>query len=204
MKSIPFSHERLTKRQRKLYHGKLTDNVVAQVVSHTEPLVLQGIYHRDQHWFSFMARALFLTPRREESSRIAVRPSRTLYRYRVYADRYKVRQLLAAPVAVDKESRKLVNYDNPDQLPLPFYETRKLTSTQFKFLHDHDYPGFDRDEKGRIFKFKVKMAGSKLKQERKDAREWCDEMCHGRYYVTTTYAYFALTHDALLAKLAFG
>jgi hypothetical protein len=203
MKSTPFSHERLTKRQRKLFHGKLTDHVVAQVDVHTERMTLQGVYDKDQLWFSFMSGALFLTPRRD-SGRFDSDTNRSIYRYRSYMYRYRVRQLAAAPVKVEKESRKLVNYDTPDQLLLPFYETRKLTATEFKTLHDHDYPGFDRDENGRIFKFKVKMAGWKLKGERKNAREWCEEMCHGRYYVTTTSAYFALAHDALLAKLAFG
>jgi hypothetical protein len=202
MKSTPYSHERLTKRQRKFFHGKLTDHVVAQVDVHHERMVLRGVYDRDQHWFPFMSGALFLTPR--QSRQFDAETNRSIRRYSSYMYRYTIRQLLAAPIKVEKEYRKLVNYDTPGQYTLPFHETRKLTATDFKALQKQDFPGFDRDEKGRVFKFKVKMAGWKLRGERKDARDWCEEMCHGRYYITTMYAYFALAHDALLAKLAFG
>jgi hypothetical protein len=202
MYSHPFPHDKLTKLQRKLYHGKLSDHRVAQVGA-DDFLVLEGVYDKDQHWLSFMTGALFLTGK-EDYSQIDRELFRGFRGYRHDIYRYRVRQAIAAPVKVEKEYRKLVNYDIPEQLPLPFYEARKLTATEFKILQDNGFPGFDRDENGKIFKFKVKMAGWKLRGERKDAREWCEEMCHGRYYVTTTYAYFALAHDALLAKLAFG
>lgn len=202
MKSSPFAHDRLSKGQRKFFHGKLTGHIVSQVGG-PESITLEGIYDKDQYWFSFMAGALFLSERRDDS-KAGRELNRQIYQYRNYAYRYQIKQGLAEPIAVKKEYRKLVNYDNPDQLQLPFYEARKLTGPEFTKLQKAGFPGFDRDERGRIFKFKVKMAGYKLRHDRRDAREWCEEMCHGRYYITTTYAHFALAHDALLAKLAFG
>lgn len=157
-----------------------------------EPMVLEGKYHPDQHWFSFMQGTILRNPPGQFYD--ADRPNKT----RIGRERIKMWE--EQPAKIPHRWEKMYHFEEGQRvLPFDEYKYIEYNSDLVKVIEFWDkIPGkySKRDQLADIHKYQFDVARDRF-------HTWARQTLRGQYHLVGSTAMFQYASDAVAAKFRF-
>lgn len=167
-------------------------------------LILKNEYDSNQGWLP-LGNMIFFQSFEEKPDEMSLleRHENSLYNL----DKLKSKR--AIPVPKDIPLRQRWDLASAEQRIFRFLDDKKVSNRHFKILVEKNFPGWERDEEGKIFHATASISNFSVRYNHlisEELHEWCQENCYGLYHavIKDMAVYFELREDAMKFKLTFG